>query len=96
MNKHVAVVLIYLLIVDEKKAVYMLLEFVYAVNGFGHRLIALVLEWNGHHSDCHYALLLCHGSNHRCSAGTCSTSHSGCYEQHLGLAVDYLGCNLFL
>ena len=90
MHQEIAVILVELLIVDDQQAVHIRLELVDTVDGFGNRLVTLILERNGNDSHRQDTPLLGHLGDDRRSTRSGAATHTGGDENHFRLRSQQL------
>ena len=85
-----AVYLAQLFIVDDQQGIYVLADFLYAIQCLVYLLVALPAERDGDDADgqdIHFLGGLC---NDGCGTRTGTTAHSGSDEYHLGAVVQHI------
>ena len=80
-------------VVDDKHGINIFRHFVSAVKGLDYLFLAFKQEWDRNDADCQKTALFCDTRNHRCSASTSATTHTGCYEHHFCIVFKQ-GINL--
>ena len=77
-----------LVVRDNNKCIHILLKSLYTFDRVSHTRLALKTKWLCDNSDCEDAKVTCHLCNDRGSACSCSTTHTTCYEYHVGVLDD--------
>ena len=77
------------LVVDNEEGIYVLGNFLHAVEGLVYLTIAFKEEGDGDDADGQDAHILCFACNDGCSARTCSATHTSGNKDHLRTVVEH-------
>ena len=68
----------------------MLGHFFHTVESLIYLSVSFKLEWDSYDADRKYVHFLAYACNDWSGTGSCSTTHTGCDESHLGAVIEHI------